>query len=80
MDRGIILGFRRTMRFDLIYKSDSTVSRKYGFPDYCIFAKFHHAQGVSQPCASVSQLPAALRRPQKKHAPGFWNMHFVIVE
>ena len=26
---------------------------------------------VSQPCASVSQLPAALRRPQKKHAPGF---------
>ena len=25
---------------------------------------------VSQPCASVSQLPAALRRPQKKHAPG----------
>jgi len=34
---------------------------------------------VSQPCASVSELPAALRRPQKKHAPGFWNMHFVDV-
>ena len=26
---------------------------------------------VPQPFASVSQLPAALRRPQKKHAPGF---------
>ena len=26
---------------------------------------------VSQPCASVWWLPAALRRPQKKHAPGF---------
>ena len=26
---------------------------------------------VPQPCASVSQLPAALRRSQKKHAPGF---------
>jgi len=26
---------------------------------------------VSQPCASVSQLPGALRRPQKKHTPGF---------
>ena len=25
---------------------------------------------VSQPCASVWWLPAALRRPQKKHAPG----------
>jgi len=32
---------------------------------------------VSQPCASVSELPAVLRRPQKKHAPSFWNMHFV---
>ena len=26
---------------------------------------------VSQPCASVSELPAALRRPQKKHALDF---------
>ena len=32
-----------------------------------LFAGF----GVSQQGASVSQLPAALRRPQKKHAPGF---------
>ena len=34
-------------------------------PDYCIFAKFHHAQVISQQGASVSELPAALRRPQK---------------
>ena len=33
------------------YQSDATCPRKYGFPDDCIFAKFHHAQGVSQPCA-----------------------------
>jgi len=25
----------------------------------------------------VSQLPAALRRPQQKHALDFWNMYFV---
>jgi len=31
---------------------------------------------VPQPCASVSELPAA---PQKKHTPGFWNMYFVGV-
>ena len=30
---------------------------------------------VSQPCPSVSQLPAALRRPQRKQAPGFLRMH-----
>jgi len=39
---------------------------------------------VSQPRASVSQLPAALRLPQKKHMPlEFWNMHladFVILK
>jgi len=29
-------------------------SRNYGFPDDCVFAKFHHAQGVSEPRASVS--------------------------
>jgi len=38
---------------------------------------------VSQPCASVSQLPAALRRPQKKHTPlDFGSMYlaeFVIL-
>ena len=28
---------------------------------------------VSLPCASVSELPAALRRPQKKHALEFWT-------
>ena len=28
---------------------------------------------VSQQRASVWWLPAALRRPQKKHAPGFWE-------
>jgi len=42
------------------FKSDSTFSRTSGFPDYCMFAKFHHAQGVSQPCATVLQLPVAL--------------------
>ena len=30
-----------------------------------------------QPCASVSQLPAALRLPQKKRAPGFLNTYIV---
>ena len=34
---------------------------------------------VSQPCASVSELPAALRRPQKKHALEFWSMYLVDV-
>ena len=29
----------------VFYQSDSIFSRKPGFPDYCIFAKFHHAQG-----------------------------------
>ena len=47
------------------YQPDSTFSRECGFPEYCIFAKLHHTQGISQPCASVSQLPAVLRRPQK---------------
>ncbi len=28
------------------------------------------ARITSRPCASVSELPAPLRRPQKKHAPG----------
>jgi hypothetical protein len=32
-----------------------------------------------QPFASVSQLPAALRPPQKKHAPGFRSMFFSYV-
>ena len=49
MDRGIILGFRQKVGFESIrlvfYKSDATFSRKPGFPDYCVFAKFHHAQG-----------------------------------
>ena len=27
----------------------------------------------------VSQLPAALRLPQKKHAPGFWSMYLADV-
>jgi len=61
----------------VFYRSDSACSRKYGFTDYCIFAKLHHAQGVSQPCASASQLPAALRRPQKDTPLDFWNMYFV---
>ena len=30
-----------------------------------------------QPCASVSQLPAALRLPHKKRAPGFLNTYIV---
>ena len=34
--------------------------------DFKCFAGFR----VSQPCASVWWLPAALRRPQKKHVPG----------
>ena len=29
--------------------------------------------GPPKPFAAVSQLPAALRLPQKKHAPGFWE-------
>ena len=32
---------------------------------------------VPPSCASVSQLPAALRRPQKKHALEFWSMYLV---
>jgi len=40
---------------------------------FTFFAGFR----VSQQGVSVSELPAALRRPQKKHAPGFWNMEFV---
>ena len=38
-----------------------------------VFAGFR----VSQPCASVWWLPAALRRPQKKHALDFWSMYLV---
>ena len=32
---------------------------------------------VPPSCASVSQLPAALRRPQKKHALELWSMYLV---
>ena len=32
---------------------------------------------VPQPCASVSELPAALRRPQKKRTLDFWSMYLV---
>ena len=34
---------------------------------------------VSQPCASVAELPAALRRPQKKHVLDFVSMYFICV-
>ena len=39
-----------------------------------LFAGFR----VSQQGASVPELPATLRRPQRKHTPGFWNMYFVM--
>jgi len=35
--------------------------------------------GASRQGASVTELPAALRRPQKKHTHGFWNMYFADV-
>ena len=41
--------------------------------DFVIFSDFR----VSQQGASVSQLPAALRRPQKNTPLDFWNMYFV---
>ena len=44
-----------------------TVVLTISYPKSTFVAGFR----VSQPCASVSELPAALRRPQKKHAPGF---------
>ena len=34
-----------------------------------MFIKFR----IPKPFVSVSELPAALRRPQKKHAPGFFD-------
>jgi len=72
MDHGIILGFQQQVRFDLCFTSQIHLFEDNRvFPDYCIFAKFHHAQGISQQGASVSELPAALWRPQKKHVPGF---------
>jgi len=41
--------------------------------DFVIFSDFR----VSQQGASVWWLPAALRRPQKKHALDFWSMYLV---
>ena len=35
-------------------------------------------QGLPPGCV-WSVLPAALRRPQKKHVPGFWSMYFVYL-
>ena len=32
---------------------------------------------IPKPCVSVSELPAALRRPQKKHALDFVSMYFM---
>ena len=50
-----------------------------GFPGHVSYGllSFFNDSRVSQQGASVSELPAALRRPQKKHAPGFWNMYFL---
>ena len=38
---------------------------------------FYKLFRVSQQGMSVSELSAALRRPQKKQAPGFWSLYFV---
>jgi len=57
------------------------IYRFHGFPVYYLLKMFlFHGFRVSQPCASVSQLPAALRRPQKKHVPGFWSMYLVDLD
>ena len=42
---------------------------------YASFPTFFAGFRVSQQGASVSQLPAALRRPQKKHALDFVSMY-----
>ena len=52
-----------------------------GFPENASYGclSFCNDSRVSQQGASVSELPAALRRPQKKHTHGIWNMDFVDV-
>ena len=71
MDHGIILGFQQKVRFDLCFTSHIPLFQENRvFPDYCIFAKFHHAQGISavesllwNPCCGISAVESLLWNP-----------------